>query len=336
MTTIKAALKNLIARAACHGGAAACLRKIARRPGARRGFHVFCYHRIGEGRGPLYPGVALHDFEACCAFLARHYRVLPLAELAERSRNREPLADALAITFDDGYRDNLDLALPVLEKYGLPATVFLATSAIGTDQPLWHDRVACIVEKTRQDRLVLEVGDREVHLPLATLPARLEAVLHACRALKEVPEAEKVEAVESLRVQAGGPDYSSLAGDMLDWDDVRAMSRRNITFGGHTVNHAILTRLPLEEAKQEIREGAHEIEAETDLPCNTFAYPNGDAADFNPDIEEFIESEGFVCAGSRGFEANLPGGNPFDLRRWTPHPCSTAVLALKMELSARV
>jgi len=328
-------MRNLVAGAAYHGGGVALLRKMARRPGARSRFHIFCYHRIGKGRGPLTSGVSVSDLEACCMFLARHYRVLPLAELAMRSRNREPLSDAAAITFDDGYRDNLELALPVLEKFNLPATVFLATSAIGTDRPLWHDRVACILEQTRKDRLILETGEREVSLQISTSSDRGKAFLHACRALKKSPEMEKIEAIEALRIQAGVSDYSAMTGDMLDWDDVRAMTRRGITFGGHTVNHPILTRLPLEEAKREIMEGVRKIEAETDLPCNTFAYPNGSGTDFSPEIEGYLEHEGFICAGSLGFEGNLPGGNPYDLRRWTPHPYSISMLALKMAWTAR-
>ena len=323
-------LKWLLAGSARMTGATAALRRAAR----SRRFHVFAYHRIGNARGPFFPGTPLAWFERHCAFLARHYRVLPMVELARRSRNGEPVGDATAITFDDGYRDNLDVALPVLERHGLPATVFVTTSAMSADRPLWHDRVAHILERTRRDSLELPVGEPALVVHLRTLEERLRAVTVVCRALKTIPEAEKAAAVEALRRDAGVTDYAALARDMLSWDDVRAMTGRGITFGAHTVNHPILTRVSRSEAKREIAEGKQVIEEQTGQPCLAFAYPNGTPADFDPGIVKLVAGEGFECAGSRGFEANPPAGDPFDLRRWTPNTEPVSVLALRMALGA--
>jgi peptidoglycan/xylan/chitin deacetylase (PgdA/CDA1 family) len=328
-------LKDLLSRGAGVTGVTAALRRSAARPGSGHGFHVLCYHRIGEDRGPFFAGAPLAAFERHCAFLARHYRVRPLAELAARSRNGESVGDAVAITFDDGYRDNLQVALPVLERYGLPATIFLATGAIGTDEPLWHDRVAWVLERTERRNLELEAGGKRWPLRLETRADRLAALPEACEALKAVPDREKHEAIEAFRRAAGIADYRGLADDMLRWDDVRAMTGRGITFGAHTVNHPILTQVPLDEARREITESKRRIEAETGRPCETFAYPNGTAADFSPAIEALVEETGFVCGASRGFEANPPGGNPYDLRRWTPPDEPIPALALRMAWSAR-
>jgi len=333
---VKRWIKEAVARVAGGAGITARLRRSAARVGSGHGFHVFHFHRIGDARGPFYPGVPLADFERFAAFLARNYRVMPLHELAARSASGDPVGDSAAITFDDGYRDNLEVALPVLEKHGLPATVFLATAAIGTGQPLWHDRVAYILEQTAKSDLELTAGGRRHAFALPGLSARLEAATEACRILKTLPEAEKIAAVESLREEAGIPDYAGLRGDMLAWDDVRAMIPRGITFGAHTVSHPILTRVPLEAARQEIAVSKHRIESETQAPCLTFAYPNGaPGKDFNEATERLVAEAGFVCAGSCGFEANPPGGNPFDLRRWTPHPYSIPLLALRMAWTAR-
>jgi peptidoglycan/xylan/chitin deacetylase (PgdA/CDA1 family) len=329
-------IKDAVARVAWGTGVTARLRRSGARAGSGHGFHVFCFHRIGNARGPFHPGMPLEDFERCATFLARHYRVMPLHELATRSANGDPVGDAAAITFDDGYRDNLEVALPVLEKHGLPATVFLATAAIETGEPLWHDRVAYILEQTEKPELALTAGGIRHAFALPRLSARLEAAAEACRILKTLPEAEKIRAVESLRKDAGVPDYAGLRGDMLAWDDVRAMIPRGITFGAHTVNHPILTRIPPEAARQEIADSKRQIEAETEAPCLTFAYPNGaPGEDFDAATERLVAEAGFVCAGSRGFEANPPGGNPFDLRRWTPHPYSIPLLALRMAWTAR-
>lgn len=326
-------LKRCVARAAYHGGGVALMRR-GDKVDKRRGYHVFCYHRIAPDEG-LFPGVPASVFEDHCRLLASHYRVLPFHELVERAQRGEPVGDATSITFDDGYRDNLEVALPILEKHGLPATIFLATSAIGTGSPLWHDRVSYIMRESKQEQLSAVVGGTQATFYLETPAARESALLAAHRLLKTVPEAEKIAAIETLREAGGVPDYGGLARDMIDWDEARAMTKRGITFGGHTVNHPVLTRVTLDDAKREIADGIDRIEAETGEPVRSFAYPNGTADDFNDDIKAFLKDRGLAAAGSRGFEANRPDGDPFDVRRWTPHPYSIPMLALRMAVTAR-
>ncbi len=95
-------------------------------------FPILSYHRVNDERDPFFPSLPTEVFERHMAFVSAAYVVLPLEELVERmARGRVP-RNALAITFDDGYRDNLTHAAPVLARHGLPATVFLATGVIGT------------------------------------------------------------------------------------------------------------------------------------------------------------------------------------------------------------
>lgn len=317
MTVIPQALKQVAVYGAWASGGLAVLRAWTRRG---RGFHVFCYHRIGTHRGPFFPGMPLDAFRTHCRYLRRHYRVLPLGELLARARRGEPLGDAAAVTFDDGYRDNLLLALPVLEEFGLPVTVFLTTEPLDTGRPLWHDRVAYLLERTRRERLTLPLGGETLVLDLASVQSRLALVEPLIARLKALPEAEKQAACARLEEAADLGDYRGLAGDMLTWEDVRAMAARGVEFGAHTVTHPILSRLPLPAARREILESARRISAEVGRPCALFAYPNGLPGDFTPALEELLAREGFLGAVSRGFAANPSGGNPYDVRRWTPDP----------------
>lgn len=326
------AAKNLIALGAGLTGLTALLRRRAR----RGGFQAFGYHRVGNARGPFFPGFPTAEFERQCAFFARHYRVLPLVELAELLRAGEPVGDTVSISFDDGYRDNLEVALPILERHGLPATIFLPTEAIDTGQPLWHDRVALIFERTQRKHVMLVASGRERWFDLSDQAARLAALEDALRLLKTVPDVEVEGAVEELRCAAGVDDYASLARDMLDWDDIRGMISRGIDFGAHGVRHSILTNLSADAVRGEIIESKRRIEEETGEPCRIFAYPNGEPGiDFTPEIETFVAEAGFSCAGSRGFDANMPGGDPYNLQRWTPEDCTLPVLALRMAWFAR-
>src|SRR5215468_6232741 len=107
---------------------------------ARR-FQVLCYHKVSPDAHPFFEPVHPEVFEQQMQFLKACYRVMRLAELVARISRGEVPERAVAITFDDGYGDNYDYAFPILKKYQLPATIFIATGAIGTGDLIWHDRV---------------------------------------------------------------------------------------------------------------------------------------------------------------------------------------------------
>jgi peptidoglycan/xylan/chitin deacetylase (PgdA/CDA1 family) len=100
---------------------------------------VVTFHRVNDTRSPEGLTVSPRVFERYCRFFSRHFRVVPLRTLVKRLERREALNRELAITFDDGYRDNFENAVPLLEKYRLPATFFVVTRFIGTDIVPWWD-----------------------------------------------------------------------------------------------------------------------------------------------------------------------------------------------------
>ena len=105
-----------------------------------RGFPILTFHRVNDDDDPFLPSMPTAVFAARMAHIARHYRVLAVEDLVERVRQGTAPRNALALTFDDGYRDNLSHAAPILAQHGLPATIFLATGYIGTPDVPWFDR----------------------------------------------------------------------------------------------------------------------------------------------------------------------------------------------------
>src|SRR5262245_7394361 len=95
-----------------------------------RKFQVLTYHKVSTDDHPFFEPIHPTLFEQQMRFLKECYRVFPLTELVERGQRGDLPDRAVAITFDDGYRDNYDFAFPVLKRYGLPATVFVATGVI--------------------------------------------------------------------------------------------------------------------------------------------------------------------------------------------------------------
>src|SRR5215831_7759475 len=140
--SVRATLTRGALAAFCHGG---LVGPMARAVAFARGMPrvpILTLHRVNDDNDPFMGSLPTAVFAARMAHIARHYRVLTVEDLAARLHDGTVPRNALAITFDDGYRDNLTHAAPILRRLGLPATIFLVTGHIDTPQPLWADRLA--------------------------------------------------------------------------------------------------------------------------------------------------------------------------------------------------
>ncbi len=156
---------------------------------------ILTFHRVNDEGDPFMPSQPTAIFAARMAHIARHYRVLAVEELATRLQEGRVPRNALAITFDDGYRDNLTHAAPILKRLGLPATIFLVTGHIDTPHALWFDRLAMAFKTATARRLELGDGHR---LSLGTVVERLAALDVALDHLKHVSDDERSTSVERL------------------------------------------------------------------------------------------------------------------------------------------
>lgn len=282
-------------------------------------FPILTYHRVNDEDDPFFPSISTELFEQQMAFVARAYVVLTVEELAERMRRRAVPRNAIAITFDDGYRDNLTHAAPILARHGLPATVFVVTGALAGGEPLWFDRLALAFKHTRADAWSAPWGAR---LPLATLTQRRAATGEALRRFKRLANEERRRSVAGVLDALGVGDERPLKNLMLSWDDVQALMGLGVTIGAHTVTHPILSELPVAEARDEIVESARMIEAGCGQRPRAFAYPNGRAEDYGAVVAGLVREAGFTCAVTTTFGVNTLTTPPHELRRggpWEPH-----------------
>jgi peptidoglycan/xylan/chitin deacetylase (PgdA/CDA1 family) len=261
-----------------------------------RRFLVLCYHRVNDDGHPFFTGTPLALFRRQMEALRRHFAVLPLDELAERARTRKLPRNGVAITFDDGYRDNYTNAFPLLRELGLPATIFLTTEALDRGALLWHDRVFDAFHRARKT---------EARPTLSSELARLR------RASPEERDRRIAELLEELRVK----DNGASGWEKLSWREAREMSSHGISFGAHTLDHPILTSVSEQEARRQITESKERIEKELGSKVTMFAYPNGAASDFDRSTERLVEEAGFSLAVTTVAGANDESTNPFALRR---------------------
>lgn len=277
------------------------------------GTHILMYHRVNNKNDAYLPALPVKQFEQQMAYLARHFHVISLDAFSQHYREGTLSSDMVVITFDDGYRDTYTDAFPVLTRLGLPATVFLATGCIDRQCFLWTDLVSLFFKGTDQKKLVIQYPHRQ-SFSIAERDERLVALRQVKRMMKGMPSFERDKMIDDL---AGMLRVSKEMdpNEMLTWEEVRKMHECGISFGGHTVTHPILTQIPLSVAKEEIAGCKARIEGVLSSPVTTFAYPNGEAEDFNHDIEKIVSECGFVCAVSTLEGVNHPGVPPFALRR---------------------
>src|SRR6266481_6419459 len=293
----------------------------------RLGFPILTFHRVNDEQDPFLPAMRTSVFAARIAYIARHYRVLTVEDLVERARQGTVPRNALALTFDDGYRDNLSHAAPILAQHGLPATIFLATGYIGTPDMPWFDHVALAFKLSQRGNIALPGCEP---LLLETEGDRLTGLERAIAWLKRLPDEERRREVKRLLVelQPRGPDRPKRA--MLTWNEVDALRGLGFSVGAHTVTHPILSRVTPERAREEIHGSKDAIERALGVTVGAFAYPNGGPEDYTPTTVRLVQECGFRCAVSTRRGLNGPATPPFELRRGGPWENHLPTFALKL------
>lgn len=241
-------------------------------------------------------------FAAQMRYLNAHWRVAPLAATIDAvARGERVPPRTVCVTFDDGYENNYSQAFPILQCLRVPATIFLSAGAIGSRELLWHDRLERLVRCTPAAALEF-VGER---LPLTNDSARATAMSHLSEALKKLPNTSLLEALATFErdydLQAQTDDADTR---ILDWEQVRAMQQGGLVeFGAHSMTHAILTRVSATELERELHDARDRIESETGCPCRLLCYPNGQLADFSPEVIRAARAAGYVAGLTtlRGF-----------------------------------
>lgn len=299
--------------------------------------HIFMYHRVNDERDPFFYAFPVSVFRAQMEHLARHFHVITLDRIADRDFPNNGDKYCAAVTFDDGYRDNYLCALPILKELGIPATVFLATGYIDTGVLPWYDQVRLAFKLTEQARLDLgEIGGPKSHLNTPAL--RLQALAQSLTWLRGLEESARLAGLRELFRTLRAPRNLTLPKTMLSWDEVRRMSKQNITFGAHTITHPVLAGVDRQRLENEISGSKKEIENRLQLAVRHFAYPFGKHSDFSPQAKEVVQAAGFETAVTTISGVNDVAQDLLELKRFCLREADPGIFGLKLDwyrMSAR-
>lgn len=320
---MKKALKNALYFLLYYSGACGALFNVLSSVRKSHPCIILLYHQIVDKQSVyLDKGPAVHhpidEFRKEIQFLARHVHVATMDEVIERiSSGRGFDRPTVAITFDDGYRDNYTLAFPVLKKYAVPAIIYLTTGLIDTMERTWPDQIETAVLHTDRTNLFFPpiFGDKVI--ALGDTDEKRRASKQIAEALKLIPDDERMRLLREL-FKVLDVDIDSLQNmrrAMLTWEEVREMSGQGIIFGSHSHTHPILSRVPLEQAKADIQLSKDVLEKKLQKVTKHFAYPNGRLEDFSVELGEYCRQIGFESVATVVYGGNGRGSNVISLKR---------------------
>ena len=245
------------------------------------------YHRILPESDSRFadeePGMVVtpDTFRAHLEILREFFELMSLSEWHERQQSGKTLPiRACAITFDDGWRDNYEYALPILSEKCTPATVFAVAEMIGTARRFWPNRIAHLIKYHQRELIELAEADwLGTHLRTLEHAAERERMAAVIAICKQMSDAELEHRLNHLEPNIC--THTTPAPALMDWEQLREMSSSgHIEIGSHTNNHLrLLPSLDTEITRREIVGSKTLLETKLDRPIRTFCYPNGDTSD---------------------------------------------------------
>lgn len=309
-------IKEAVKRLAVHSGLMRLLSQVT-------GSHVsiILYHGVCEpscSQGLFRKMLPVDVFEQHLKVYKSYGTTISLQQAVEGCA---AVRNPIVLTFDDGYANNYKLAFPMLQAYGIPATVFLTTGFIDRKVFLGCDWIDYIAFNSSSPKPGFRWRDRVMAVEAQQPQGKENLCVRLSRYYKSLPYPDAREFLDALQAHSD-LEYSWHAIppglEPLGWEEIRTMRKSGlISFGSHTYSHPILARCSGEVQKFELFEAKRRIESELGEECRYFAYPNGMSADFTDVTKSLVAEAGYSIALTAETGYNCPPfTNQYELRRW--------------------
>ena len=213
------------------------------------------------------------------------------------------------VTFDDGYRNNLEVAAPELRRFGVPAMLAVTTGHIGSETLLWPQEIdERVLQWTGRTIPLPRGGTAVVGGPLASRAALAERIRRTCKTLREVEVRRYVESLRGEDLQLA--DWQRCLYDLMTWDEVRALQEQGWSVCSHTVSHPVLSRVDQPRLEHELQDSRAHLRSELGVECPVIVYPDGGRNDVTPAVISAAVDAGYKL----GFTLAGRGSNPYPPR----------------------
>lgn len=285
-------------------------------PGGKGGrLTVLVYHRILPDVDDMHRDyTSLECFRWQMQLLAQHFNVLPLSVALQKLEDGSLPEKSVSVTFDDGYKDVLQHAMPVMCEHKISSTIFVATCGL-TGNVLWNDKIIEAIWHSKKHQIDLaELGLG--HFNIEGADNKYACATQIKDKCKYLEYGEREAAVERIIEMC---DSEQIESDMLTEDDLKTLKSQGVEFGAHTVTHPILTKIDELRAVAEITDSKKQLESVLESEISFFAYPNGCwGKDIGEEHLKMVESAGYKNAFTMDEGLVTRSSNPFLLPRYLP------------------
>ena len=286
-------------------------------------FVVLAYHRVIDVDHD-YPfdieliSASCKQFDEQMSFISKYFTPVTIEQVVDSYKNNLKLPKkAILVTFDDGFEDNYKNAFPILKKYSVPATIFLSTDFISSDNTLWFDRLSYFI-MNYDLAPIQDVVKNKFKIDCRTNNKRtiLEQVMEY---VKVIPNSDREKLLSDLynEYEFTYKSKDKKLSTTLNWEQIKEMDNSCISFGSHTLSHPILSQLDTEELSHELIESKRIIEQKLEHDIDTIAYPVGTQSAFNSQVIRQAQKADYVLGFSYLSGANKwPLKNEFTINRY--------------------
>ncbi|WP_353427847.1 polysaccharide deacetylase family protein [Polynucleobacter sp. MWH-UH19D] len=225
---------------------------------------------------------------------------------------------SFAITFDDGFENNISVAAPILEKYNIPAMIYLTTDFIQNNRMSWIDRIEYAVQKTKKSKITLQVNDNTY--PLNHVDEKINFLRVVRELVKKTPTCNPNLFAHQVCSDLGFPSNIS-SDDPLDlklsWDQIQKIHKDNglLSFGGHSHTHPILSFLSSDDLSYELDRSISLMKHMADIDSTHYSYPEGLAHCYSDEVIRELKQRGVRCCPTAIQGNNSLDMDPFKLFR---------------------
>lgn len=280
------------------------------------GGYIIMYHSVG-GKGVFWDNVVRTDaFRKQIQWLSRHRKIVPVSDIVERLEQRLPIPNTwVALTFDDGYRDNYSSALPVLESMQAHASFYITWNVLSGKQEFFYDRIHESIRKTDRESIAIEFEGRVFKGPTLTDSQKLDLIQSIVLGIRNLSEAQRAQCV--MQVEAACENAgSSVRQSYLDEQTLHAFSRSALVkIGSHTLSHPDLATCTDSLLKDELQLSKESLSALTGYAIDGLAYPFGKAVNYNSDVSRCCAELGYNYALTTRYGGVNETSDPYQLCR---------------------
>jgi peptidoglycan/xylan/chitin deacetylase (PgdA/CDA1 family)/GNAT superfamily N-acetyltransferase len=277
---------------------------------------------------PLRPRLSRDTLDKYLTVLSKRYRFVSLMDAVEMLQGRKPMQPySMVLTFDDGYRNNITHALPILQRHKAPATFFVPTGFVDNPRPFWFDRLDYALQQAPVDGREVRVGSFAMRLDASSREALAASYKRLRRTAKKLHVADdeflqhmqqfaarlEAESNRALSDMQKEDDWSAI----MTWEQIRQVTDDGVPIGSHTADHVRLGLVTQDVARDQLVRSKRDIENHTIKPCVSLCYPNGS---FNEEIVNVARQSGYVCGLTTEEGLNRVGDDTMMLKRMALEP----------------